>query len=339
MFSSTSVDITCYSIEVRLEQFMSNLQGSQPLQQTMQKHEDTVAPHIPWKLSHDEKTNYDMIFRSWDQDGTGFIGGQMAVELFNLSGLKQKDLAKIWELADVDRRGMLSLAEFHVTMGLIFRRLNGSEIPDVLPLELIPASARDPDAQISFLSDPSRVQRCGFNLSADLADIKRRLENTSKILDEADSRNREGENLEREMEDLKYQAQRIQDDMEYVSRGPRTEWKDEERRRLESELLKLMHECVPGVERKVEEREQREKDTDYVGARGQNRLDRSGDERRPLNWDDIYGHARDRECDVEHLRGTYNRIGSHGHAELDRPRSRNSDDRELPRPRNCPSPL
>ncbi|KIO00856.1 hypothetical protein M404DRAFT_29251 [Pisolithus tinctorius Marx 270] len=45
--------------------------------------------------------------------------------------------------------------------------------------------------------------------------------------------------------------------LEYVSRGTRTTTKDEERRRIERELMRLMHEDVPELERKVEEREAR----------------------------------------------------------------------------------
>jgi len=63
------------------------------------------------------------------------------------------------------------MAEFHVAMGLIYRsksirltyvsiisnkpiaELNGNEIPDALPAELIPPSARDLDSSVNFLKD------------------------------------------------------------------------------------------------------------------------------------------------------------------------------------------
>jgi hypothetical protein len=97
--------------------------------------------------------------------------------------------------------------------------------------------------------------------AADLSDMKKQLENTAKMLDRASeenaSRTAEDEALDREMSDLKYRVKRVQEDLEYVSRGPKTSGKDEERRRLERELLKLMHERVPEVERKIEDREKR----------------------------------------------------------------------------------
>ncbi|KAG9123376.1 hypothetical protein FRC07_015019 [Ceratobasidium sp. 392] len=98
-----------------------------------------------------EKKNYDQIFRAWDQDGTGFISGQIGFEIFGQSGLPREDLAKIWTLADVDNCGKLNLAEFHTAMGLIYRRLNGNDIPDVFPPELVPAPAPNLDDQVASL--------------------------------------------------------------------------------------------------------------------------------------------------------------------------------------------
>ncbi|KIK01372.1 hypothetical protein K443DRAFT_573410 [Laccaria amethystina LaAM-08-1] len=118
---------------------------------------------MPWALSKSEKKNYDDIFRSWDAQNTGFISGHTALEVFGASGLPKDDLARIWTLANIDDRGKLNVQEFHVAMGLIYRStyllsswisthltvnasgLNGMPIPDQLPPELIPPSARDLD--------------------------------------------------------------------------------------------------------------------------------------------------------------------------------------------------
>lgn len=55
-----------------------------------------ATPKIPWVLTKDEKKNYDQIFRAWDQQGTGFISGETAQEVFGQSGLSRDDMAKIW---------------------------------------------------------------------------------------------------------------------------------------------------------------------------------------------------------------------------------------------------
>jgi actin cytoskeleton-regulatory complex protein PAN1 len=218
------------------------------------------------------------------------------------------------------------LAEYHLG-------LNGNDIPDELPAELVPPSSRDLDTSVNFLKDipkndtrarspssldnpVSRLPKCSFNnsnssragghqdttvykhsdseppsgfyqphsrhvdcsavrsnsdadsLAADLFDIKRQLENTAKMLDratEADaSRTAEDEALDQEMSDLRYQVKRVQEDLEYVSWGPRMSGKDEESRKLEWELLKLMHERVPEVERRRKERAKRDDPMDDV---------------------------------------------------------------------------
>ncbi|KAI6142281.1 hypothetical protein EDD17DRAFT_253805 [Pisolithus thermaeus] len=303
--------------------------GGLSLQQSFQQHNQQngrgATPRIPWVLSKAEKKNYDQIFRAWDAQGTGFISGQTALEVFGQSGLDRNDLAKVWSLADADNRGKLNLAEFHVAMGLIYRKLNGSEIPDELPPELVPPSSRDLDTSVNFLKDilkndtrakspsaldtpVSRLKERSFTspsttltqqggrqdatvyrhedvpppggfyqssvrhidrnavrsqsddanpATSDIASLKRQLLNTQQMLDDKLSSERESDQLDRDLEDLRYRIKRLQEDLEYVSRGPRTTTKDEERRRLERELLRLMHEEVPELERKAEEREAR----------------------------------------------------------------------------------
>lgn len=51
---------------------------------------------IPWALTKDEKKRYDQIFRAWDKEGTGYIGGAVAKEVFGQAGLDRDDLMAIW---------------------------------------------------------------------------------------------------------------------------------------------------------------------------------------------------------------------------------------------------
>ncbi|KAH0830093.1 hypothetical protein J3R83DRAFT_1428 [Lanmaoa asiatica] len=306
------------------QQQLGGLSLQQSFQQHNQAHGRGTTPKIPWALSKAEKKQYDQIFRAWDAQGTGFISGQTALEVFGQSGLDRNDLARIWTLADADNRGKLNLAEFHVAMGLIYRRLNGNDIPDELPAELVPPSSRDLDTSVNFLKDilkndtrarspsgldvpVSRLKERSFTSSSsftqqggrqdatvykhddveppggfyqprnrhvdrsairsraddgspatsDLSSIKRQLLNTQKMLDDTLANERSSDALDRELEDLRYRITRLQEDLEYVSKGPRTTAKEEERRRLERELVRLMHEEVPELEKKVEEREAR----------------------------------------------------------------------------------
>lgn len=75
------------------QQPVGGVQGS-----ISQYNQQTAAapPKMNWALTRAEKKNYDQIFRAWDAQATGFISGQMALEVFGQSGLEKNDLAKIW---------------------------------------------------------------------------------------------------------------------------------------------------------------------------------------------------------------------------------------------------
>ena len=178
-------------------------------------------------------------------------------------------------------------------------------IPDQLPPELVPPSARDLDTSVRFLqdilkNDNSRPASAGsasdsaisrrplrsFNDTSsgggrkdgtvyrhaddaespenyyqsrsrhidrrnvrtgtespadDLSSMRRALEDTASRLDraaqEASQRTEEDDELEREMSDLRYRVRRVQEDLDHVNRGQRSNAKDEERRKLERELV------------------------------------------------------------------------------------------------------
>ncbi|EIN07872.1 hypothetical protein PUNSTDRAFT_103983 [Punctularia strigosozonata HHB-11173 SS5] len=383
-------------VQTQIQQNPSMFNGLS-LQQSFQQHNQEVrgsaAPKIPWALSKAEKKNYDQLFRAWDTSGTGFIDGKTALDVFGASGLSRNDLAKIWTLADVDNRGKLNIAEFHVAMGLIYRKLNGNDIPDELPPELVPPSHRDLDTSVNFLKDilkndtrsqsrspgidspisklrdrslygngpagagsrqDATVYRHSDNVGEayqprnrrldrsavrvgnesagdDLNEMKRQLSNAARMLDDEANKSQDDEALDREMADLRYRVKRVQEDLDYVQRGPRTTAKDEERRRLERELMKLLHERVPEVERKIEEREKRRERErrDEIKARDE-RNERFGrfsdrDERYGYDSRDRYDDRdRDRDRDRDYRDRSRERDRYYG----DRDRSRDRYDRD-----------
>ncbi|KAG8943721.1 hypothetical protein FRC04_002553 [Tulasnella sp. 424] len=347
------------------------------LQQSVQQHNQNVGggPKISWALTKDERKSYDNIFRAWDPQGTGFVSGKTALEVFGQSGLSQDDLSKIWDLADSTNRGSLNLAEFHVAMGLIYRGLNGAPIPAVLPPELVPPSEKDLGESVNFLKDilskdsherasngsspnpqygkirslhgtpagdPLRggrkdgaayvhddsdtrghrsnlrhldrrtVRYGGESPASDLDEMKRQLQSASSQLDsqiEAEnSRTREDDELEDELQDLKYRVKRVQEDLDRTNRGPRSVRKDEDRRRFERELLQLLHEKIPEVERRLEERE-REKQRDRDGWRRERDRRNADSSRYGRDRSDRYDtYDRDGEDDDRgYMRGSYDR--------------------------------
>ena len=64
--------------------------------------------------------------------------GNIAKEFFERSRLPTSELSQIWNLADVNHDGALSLAEFCTAMHLVVLRVNGFELPDELPPQLQP---------------------------------------------------------------------------------------------------------------------------------------------------------------------------------------------------------
>ncbi len=98
---------------------------------------------IPWAVTKDEKTRYDSLFKAWDGLNKGFIGGDVAIEVFGQSGLPKPDLERVWTLADNGNKGRLNMDEFAVAMHLIYRKLNGYPLPAQLPPELVPPSTRN----------------------------------------------------------------------------------------------------------------------------------------------------------------------------------------------------
>lgn len=108
---------------------------------------------IPWAITKEEKTRYDALFKAWDGLNKGYIGGDQAIEIFGQSGLEKPDLERVWTLADHGNKGRLNLDEFAVAMHLIYRKLNGYPLPNVLPPELVPPSTRNFSQSIGTLKN------------------------------------------------------------------------------------------------------------------------------------------------------------------------------------------
>ncbi|KAG8953962.1 actin organization and endocytosis protein [Tulasnella sp. 424] len=355
-----------------------------------------VGPKISWALSQDERKNYDKIFRTWDTQGTGFMSGKTALEAFGQSGLSKDDLKKIWDLADSTGRGSLNLPEFHVAMGLIYRVLNGAPIPTVLPPELVPPpSVSDVQGSVKLLKDilsvgshgrasngsspnpqsgkirslhgtpagdPLRggrkdgtgyvqanireytgsfrhvdrgtVRYGGESPAAAQDEMKRQSRSASSQPDshiEAEnSRTREYDELEDQLHDLGCRVKRLREDLDRNNRGPPSIRRDEEHRRLERELLLLLHEKIPDVERKLEERDRdwrdrRKADTSRYGRTRSDRYDT---------------YERDREDDYRsYMRGPYDRREDQDREREERDRGRNRSYSASPRTKSPPASI
>ncbi|CAH6721434.1 actin cytoskeleton-regulatory complex protein Pan1p [[Candida] jaroonii] len=101
-----------------------------------------LKQNVTWAITKQEKQIYDGIFNAWDGSKRGYVDGEVAINIFGKSGLSRPDLESIWTLADGSNRGKLNRDEFAVAMHLVYRRLNGYDVPLRLPPELVPPSSK-----------------------------------------------------------------------------------------------------------------------------------------------------------------------------------------------------
>ncbi|KAI9346498.1 hypothetical protein BDR26DRAFT_109813 [Obelidium mucronatum] len=104
-----------------------------------------------WAVTPQEKAGYDATFKTWDPNGSGYISGDRARQIFVQSGLSSEILGHIWTLADTQNSGKLDSNEFAVAMHLIHAKRAGKDLPKTLPANLIPPSTRELDSITSMM--------------------------------------------------------------------------------------------------------------------------------------------------------------------------------------------
>ncbi|KAG5637716.1 hypothetical protein H0H81_003480 [Sphagnurus paluster] len=113
--------------------------------------------HPPqWDVTPADKANSDKFFDELDNQRRGYIEGDVAVPFMLKSNLPGEDLARIWDLADINNDGHLTRDGFAIAMFLIQRKLAGSDIPLSLPSSLTPPSMRVAVVSSPFASPPKQ---------------------------------------------------------------------------------------------------------------------------------------------------------------------------------------
>lgn len=78
------------------------------------------------------------MFVQLDPDSEGKISGRKAKQVLLNSRLPTMVLGKVWDLSDLDRDGKLDSDEFAIAMHLVYQCLEGKQLPDALPANLVP---------------------------------------------------------------------------------------------------------------------------------------------------------------------------------------------------------
>lgn len=95
-------------------------------------------------LTPDKINQYKALFEKSGGAQTGYLDGQQARSVFERARLSVEILSQIWELADVEKRGVLNLTEFIIAMHLLASFKSGAmtTLPTVLPPGLYEAASR-----------------------------------------------------------------------------------------------------------------------------------------------------------------------------------------------------
>ncbi|VDP15265.1 unnamed protein product [Onchocerca flexuosa] len=95
-----------------------------------------------WAISPMDQAKYESIFDGLNPVEGKVAGNKVRPVLLN-SGLPSASLARIWELADMDKDGKFDRIEMCVALHLIYCALQGEPVPNVLPPSLIHPTKRE----------------------------------------------------------------------------------------------------------------------------------------------------------------------------------------------------
>uniref|UniRef100_A0A2C9KXP9 EF-hand domain-containing protein n=1 Tax=Biomphalaria glabrata TaxID=6526 RepID=A0A2C9KXP9_BIOGL len=106
-----------------------------------------------WSINDEQREYYVNQFKTMQPDLNAFITGKGPIDLLNFAhfllqfelGIKHHIICVSWQLSDLNCDGALSLEEFCIAMHLVVLRRNDIELPDHLPVSLMPYSTLTSD--------------------------------------------------------------------------------------------------------------------------------------------------------------------------------------------------
>lgn len=120
--------------------FIQNL--LQPPPQQQQQLFSNSLNYTTETITPQEKQLFNKIFQNYDTNRKGLLTADVSAEIFRKSGLNRSELEKVWDLVTRPNQTHLDKESFQTGMWLVYKRLNGYELPDTLPESLKPSSIK-----------------------------------------------------------------------------------------------------------------------------------------------------------------------------------------------------
>lgn len=100
-----------------------------------------VSTNMEWEITPTEYVKYEAIFNNLNPVN-GKVGGDVVRPVLLNSNLPQYQLAKIWEMSDLDKDGMLDIHEMCIAMHLVYKCIETKMLPNQLPPALLHSSRK-----------------------------------------------------------------------------------------------------------------------------------------------------------------------------------------------------
>ncbi|KAM8832294.1 intersectin-2a isoform 2-T2 [Spinachia spinachia] len=120
-----------------------------------------------WAVTPEEREKYDKQFDTL-APVLGHVSGEQARKFFLRSGLPASVLAEIWNIADMDSDGKMDRHEFSIAMKLVKLKLQGRNLPPVLPIPMkqLPVSVSAPTIPLSARFGTGSMPNLSIGLSS-----------------------------------------------------------------------------------------------------------------------------------------------------------------------------
>ncbi|KAH3683076.1 hypothetical protein WICPIJ_005949 [Wickerhamomyces pijperi] len=141
-------------------------QQQEQLQQEENNKVQVAAMYSNATITADEKKLFNKIFDNFDTAHKGLLDAKTSSEIFRKSGLNREDLEKIWDLITRANQTHLDKESFQLGMWLVYRRINGAQLPETIPEGLKPSSLKILDSVKKTLKTESSGNLTGLKKSS-----------------------------------------------------------------------------------------------------------------------------------------------------------------------------